>query len=192
MSREVRFLPFLLLALIFLLSSEFHSPDQLSLLAGTATPTATSTPLPSYLPIVLRDYAVTPSPTLAPRYTQSLFQFTLQNDRPTYIKNFANTAGCNWLGIAGQVFDLNGNVILNLIIHLEGGGLNVDTITGTRIEYGPGGYELYLGNTPINTTDVYRIQLRTSNGQPLSDVYVIPTFADCNKNLILANFLQNH
>jgi hypothetical protein len=84
--------------------------------------------------------------------------------------------------------------MLNLIVHLEGGGLNYDVFTGDPrfIAYGPGGYELYLGNTPINTAGVYRIQLRTSMGQPLSDVYVIPTFADCNRNLILANFVQNH
>ena len=190
MSREVRFLPFLLLAFFFLLSSRFHGPDQLAPMAETATPT--STPLPFYFPIVFRDYAVTPGLSPTPTRTRSPFQFTLQDGNPVYLKNFANTAGCNWLGIAGQVFDLNGNVMLNLIVHLEGGGLNVDTITGTRIEYGPGGYELYLGNTPINTADVYRIQLRTSVGQPLSDVYVVPTFADCNRNLILANFVQNH
>jgi hypothetical protein len=194
MSRLVRIAPFLPLLLVLLLGSGLYGPDQPAPLVETATPTptATSTRLPSYLPIVLRDYAVTPSPTLTPRYTLSPFQFTLQNGNPAYLKNFANTAGCNWLGIAGQVFDLNGNVIVNLLVHLEGGGLNVDAVTGSRIEYGPGGYELFLGSTPINTTDVYHIQLRSSQGQPLSDVYVIPTFADCNKNLILANFVQNH
>jgi len=190
MSREVRLAPFLLLALFFLLSSGFHGPNQFAPMAETAT--ATSTPLPFYFPAVYRDYAVTPGPSLTPTRTRSPYQFTLQNDRPTYVKNFANTAGCNWLGIAGQVYDLSGQPMLNLLVHLEGGGLNVDTITGPRIEYGLGGYELYLGNTPIDTTDVYRIQLRTSMGQPLSDIYVIPTFADCNKNLILANFVQNH
>jgi hypothetical protein len=116
----------------------------------------------------------------------------MQNDQPTYIKNFANTAGCGWMGIAGQVFDLNGNAMLNQIVHLEGGGLNVDAITGTRIEYGPSGYELYLGNQAKDTTDVFRVQLRSAQGQPLSEVYVIRTFADCNKNLILVNFVQNH
>ena len=177
---------------MFLLGSGLHGPDQLAPLAETATPT--STPLPFYFPIVFRDYAVTPGPSPTPTRTRSPFQFTLQDGNPVYLKNFANTAGCNWLGIAGQVFDLNGNVMLNLIVHLEGGGLNYDVITGDPrfLAYGPGGYELYLGNTPIDSTDRYRIQLRTSMGQPLSDVYVIPTFADCNRNLILANFVQNH
>jgi hypothetical protein len=190
MSREVRFLPFLLLALLFLLGSGLHGPDQLAPMAETATPT--STPLPFYFPIVFRDYAVTPGLSPTPTRTRSPYQFTLQNEGPTYLKNFANTAGCNWLGIAGQAFDLNGQPMLNLLVHLEGGGLNYDVVTGAFPAYGPGGYELYLGNTPIASTDRYRIQLRTSGGQPLSDVYVIPTFADCNRNLILANFVQNH
>ena len=82
--------------------------------------------------------------------------------------------------------------MLNLLVHVEGGGLNLDGFTGSFPAYGPGGYELVLGNTPVNTSDVYRIQLRTAVGQPLSDVYVIPTFADCKKNLVLANFVQNH
>lgn len=165
-------------------------------MASADTPTATATEAPlsqlAYFPVVLYDYGVTPLPTITLTRTLSPFPFTLQDGNPYYFQNFANTAGCNWLGIAGQVFDLSGNVMLNLIVHLEGGGLNMDAITGARIEYGPGGYELYLGNTPIDTTDVYRIQLRTATAQPLSDFYVIPTFADCKKNLVLVNFVQNH
>lgn len=164
--------------------------------ADTPTATATEAPLsqPAYFPVVLYDYGVTPLPTLTPTRTLSPFQFTLQDGNPSHLQNFANTAGCNWLGIAGQAFDLNGNPIQNLFVHLEGGGLNYDVFTGDPAfaAYGPAGYELYLGNTPVNTTNTYRIQLRTSIGQPLSDVYVTPTFADCNKNLILANFVQNH
>ena len=136
---------------------------------------------------------ITPTgPTRTPTKTRSTFQFTMQNDQPTYVKNFANTAGCGWMGIAGQVFDLNGNTMLNLLVHIEGGGLNYDAITGAKKDYGPGGYELYLGNQAKDTTDVFRVQLRSAQGQPLSDVYVIRTFADCNKNLILVNFVQNH
>lgn len=162
---------------------------------GTERPTATSTPTITLTPS--QTPTITPTgPTRTPTKTRSAFQFTMQNDQPAYLKNFANTAGCNWMGIAGQVFDLNGNAMLNQIVHLEGGGLNVDAITGTRIEYGPSGYELYLGNQAKDTTDVYRVQLRSAQGQPLSEVYVIRTFADCSatsgKNLILVNFVQNH
>jgi hypothetical protein len=119
------------------------------------------------------------------------FPFVLQNGQPTYIQNFANTAGCNWMGIAGQAFDLYGHPIIGLIVHIEGSGLNYDVFTGDPrfSAYGPGGYELYLGSTPINTTDVYRIQVRTQAGVPRSDFYFIPTFADCRRNLAIANFV---
>jgi hypothetical protein len=158
---------------------------------GTERPTVTSTPTITFTPS--KTPTLTPTgPTLTPSKTRSAFQFTLQNNQPSYLKNYANTAGCNWMGIAGQVFDLSGNVMLNLLVHLEGGGLNADAVTGSRIEYGPGGYELFLGAPAKDTTNTFRVQLRSAQGQPLSDVYVINTFADCNKNLILVNFVQNH
>jgi hypothetical protein len=160
---------------------------------GTERPTATSTPTITLTPS--QTPTITPTgPTRTPTKTRSAFQFTMQNDQPTYVKNFANTAGCNWLGIAGRVFDLNGNAMQNLIAHLEGGGLNYDVFVGDpRFNaYGPPAYELYISNQAKDTTDVFRVQLRSAQGQPLSDVYVIRTFADCNKNLILVNFVQNH
>ena len=133
-----------------------------------------------YLPLILKPYA-----------------FALQNGSPFYLRNFANTAGCNWQGIAGQVYDLNGRHVIGLVAHLEGGGLNIDALTGSKPEYGQSGYEFFLTSTPQTTTDMYRVQLRTAGGAPLSDVYVIPTFANtapdiCPKNLALVNFVQNH
>jgi len=69
--------------------------------------------------------------------------------------------------------------------------VGVESVTGSKPAYGPGGYELPFNNHPVQTTNVYRIQLRNA-GAPLSDTYVINTFSDCNKNLILVNFAQNH
>jgi hypothetical protein len=165
------------------------APDVTAALAGVNAAAVevqqTTTPV-SFLPLIARDYAAPPTGTLSP------FPFTLQDGSPTYLANFANNAGCNWQGMAGQAFNLSGQPILGLLVHLEGGGLNYDTLTGSKPEYGTGGYELFISNTPQTTTNTYRIQLRTGAGQPLSDSYVIPTFADCNKNLALVNFAQNH
>jgi hypothetical protein len=118
----------------------------------------------------------------------------MQNNQPTYTQNVANTAGCNWMGIAGQAFDLGGAPVQNLIVHVEGGGLNFDVVTGDprAAAYGPGAYEAVLSNKTADTTNTYRIQLRTITGQALSDVFNIQTFADCKKNLILVFFVQNH
>jgi hypothetical protein len=156
-------------------------------------PTETPTLTPSITRTPTRTPTVTPTgPTRTPTRTLSALPYTLQGNGPTYVTNFANSAGCNWQGIAGQVFDLAGKPVLGLLVHLEGGGLNYDTITGSKPEYGTGGYELFIGNSPQTTTNTYRVQLRTSAGQPLSDTYVIPTFQDCNRNLALVNYVQNH
>jgi len=159
----------------------------------TATATATETPrvtrtntrVPSRTP------THTPAgPTATRTPTRSAFQFTLQGS-PTYLTNFANTAGCNWMGIAGQAFNLSGQPVVGLLVHLDGGGVVVESVTGSKPAYGPGGYELPFNDHVQATTNVYRLQLRNA-GAPLSDTYVINTFADCNKNLILVNFAQNH
>jgi len=159
----------------------------------TERPTATSTP--TITPTPSRTPTLTPTgPTPTPTRTRSAFAFTIQNGNPTYLQNYTNTAGCAWMGIAGKVFDLTGNLMQALLVHLEGGSLNYDVIVGDpRFNaYGPPAYELYIGDQVKETTDTYRVQLRTTTGQPLSDVYLIRTFADCKKNLILVNFVQNH
>jgi hypothetical protein len=160
---------------------------------GTERPTSTHTP--TITPTPSRTPTITPTgPTRTPTWTRSASQFTMQNDQPTYLQNVFNTAQCNWMAVIGQAFDLKGSPMLNLIVHIEGGGLNYDVITGDPryVIYGPAGYELYIGNQVKDTTDVYRIQLRSQQGQPLSDVYVIRTYADCKKNAIMVNFVQNH
>ena len=120
------------------------------------------------------------------------FFFVFQPGSPAYLANTVNTAGCNWMGITGQAFDLLGKPVLGYYVHLEGGGLTVDAPTGGKPSVGPGGYEIVLSDHPIETTDTYRVQLRNASGQPLSDTYVIPTFGDCRRNWILVNFVQNH
>ncbi len=158
---------------------------------GTAKPTITQTPTITLTPSKTATFTPT-GPTPTPSRTLAPFNYLMQGGRPTYSVNWANTAQCAWLGIAGQAYDLGGRPVLGLYVHLEGGGLNVDAPTGSKTAYGPGGYELYLNNQVVNTTDIYKVQLRDSGGKALSDWYTIPTFADCAKNLIIVNFEQNH
>jgi hypothetical protein len=162
-----------------------ETPTETPRPTGTLTPTVTLTPS--------KTQTFTPTgPTPTPSRTLSPFNYLMQNGHPTYMQNWANTAGCSWLGIAGQVFDLSGRSVQGLYVHLEGGGLNVDAPTGAKPAYGPSGYELYLTDHVVNTTDIYKVQLRDSAGKALSDWYLVPTFQDCAKNLILVNFEQNH
>ena len=151
----------------------------------TATPTATSTK-PSPTPTKI-------GPTPKPTFTPSKFRYTLQPGSPTYLANFLNTSGCNWFGIVGRVFGLDSNPEINLTVHLEGGGVNADVVTGSGPSaLGPGGYQIPLADHPIDTTDTYHVQLRNNTGTPLSDVYSIRTFGDCPRNMVLVNFTQNH
>jgi hypothetical protein len=166
-------------------------------LTPTETPTLTLTPSKTLTPTA----TLTPSKTSSPTptgptptrtRTQAPYPYVLQNGRATYMANWSNTAGCKWLGMAGQVFDLNGRAVQGLYVHLEGGGLSLDGPTGAKTMYGPGGYELYLSDHVFNSTDTYKVQLRDGAGNALSDWYTIPTFEDCSKNLILVNFTQDH
>ena len=163
---------------------------------ATITPTPTETrPGPTITPSrtpTRTPTATLPGPTLTPSATRAPFNFVLQNSEPTYLANFINTAGCDWFGIAGQVFGLDNRPVIGLTIHVEGGGLSVDALTGSQPGIGPGGYEIPLGNHPVTTTDTYRVQLRNNTGTPLSDNLIVPTHGDCTKNLVLVNFVQNH
>jgi hypothetical protein len=127
-----------------------------------------------------------------PTHTRSAFSFNLLNDTATYLPNSINGSGCSWFGFAGQAFGLDGRPIIGLTVHLEGDGVSLDALTGSQPAIGPGGYEIPLGNHPVETSDVYRIQLRNNSGSPLSDDIVVPTFGDCRRNLVLVNFVQNH
>ncbi len=178
---------------------------------ATHTPTATDTPEPATAtlrPTSTRvGTAVTPGvtttgtltvtitpggPTPTATRTRSAFAYTLQNNSATYLANFINGSGCSWFGLAGQAFGLDGRPIIGLTVHLEGDGLSLDALTGSQPAIGPGGYEIPLGNHPVETSDIYTIQLRNNTGTPLSDNIVVETFGDCTRNLVLINFVQNH
>jgi Tol biopolymer transport system component len=118
------------------------------------------------------------------------FPFALTDEGISARPNFANAAGCDWLGMGGQAFARSGEPLAGLVVHLEGGGVVWDTLTGSKPEYGPGGYEIQIADFLATTTGVYRAQLRDPRGQPLSEWIAVDTFADCSKNLLMVNFAQ--
>jgi hypothetical protein len=151
----------------------------------TLTPTSTATK-PSPTPT-----RTGPTPTRTA--TRSVFAYTLQNGSPTYLANFLNTPACNWFGIVGRAFGLDNNPVINLTVHLEGGGINTDVLTGTGPSaLGVGSYQIPISDHPIDTTDVYHIVLRYNTGTAASEAYAIRTYGDCTKNLVMVNFVQNH
>jgi hypothetical protein len=152
----------------------------------TNTPTATNTPTstPTSTP--------TPGPSPTPTNTRSPYPFTLDQNSPMYTANYANNAGCNWLGVAGQVFDLNGDPVAAgaYLVWVTENGVNEQRYTGSVLAYGPSGWEVYLFDRPRVQT--HRIQLFSPSGTPVSEVYEFTTRASCNQNLVLVNFVQNH
>ena len=151
---------------------------------GSLTPTATGAATPT---------ATATNPTPTPSRTLSALSFTGEDGGPVYKANDVNPSGCDWSGVGGQVFDLAGQPVTGLLVSLEGAGPDpLLTLTGGAPAYGPGGYEFFLDIQPTDTVDVYRVQLVDTNEAPLSEPIPFDTFADCEKNLILINFVQNH
>jgi hypothetical protein len=149
----------------------------------TQTTTVTQTLSPTFTP------TVTPSPTL------ELMPFILIGE-PEFLSSalIRPSLGCEWLIIAGQVWDLQDAPVRGLTLHLFGelDGYEIDrfSLTGSATNYGESGYEFTLENMLVESQDTLFIQLVDSNGIPFSHPYVLETFNDCQKNLILVNFKQ--
>jgi hypothetical protein len=142
------------------------------------TPLAEETPIP---------------PTETP--FSGYYAFVLQNEinaiESTLIKP---NIGCDWIGVAGQVFDLQRRPVVGVRVWLRGTynnkTVNIYTLTMESSGYGPSGFELTLGEQPLNSIGKLSIQLLDQAGIPISDRIYFDTFEDCNKNLILINFKQ--
>ncbi|MBN1315299.1 MAG: hypothetical protein JXA42_07520 [Anaerolineales bacterium] len=163
-------------------------------LTPSLTPTfnPTKTPTPTETPTQTPTETPTPGPSPTPSQTRSPYPFTVDPNSPLYTANYANNAGCNWLGVAGQVFDMDGNPVPSgaYVIQVTENGLYEQTYTGGALAYGPSGWEIFINNVPrVNT---HRIQLFSPSGTPVSEVYEFSTRASCNQNLVIINFVQNH
>lgn len=126
--------------------------------------------------------------------------YVLQVMNPHYLANFTHSElGCDWLGVGGQVFNREGVVQKDIIIK-AGGDLNgspvIEQMTmpladpDIDIAYGPGGFELTLANSPAESDSTLWIQLFSLEGKPLSEQIFLITYDDCQKNLLLMNFVE--
>jgi len=161
----------------------------------TATPTVTETasPMPTETPIPTA--TLTPMPTPAVSKTPSGAAIVPQPDSPKFTTNFANTKACQWMGVAGQVFDNETKgAVTGLAVRIGGqlSGIPFDltSLTGSAPAYGPGGYELVLSDHPIASTKTLWIQLLDTAGVPLSDKVYFDTSDKCSENLVLFNWDQ--
>ncbi len=164
----------------------------------TPTPGYTSTPTPTSPPTSTATATSTFTPM--PTNTATPVPYSVQIMNPYYLENFTHEdLGCNWLGIAGQIFDRGGQVQKNIIIKAGGkiNGIPVEEdmsmpLANPEIDtaYGPGGYELTLASAPADTQLTAWIQLYNLTGDPLTERIFFVTYKECQKNLILMNFIE--
>lgn len=138
----------------------------------TATMTFTNTPVPT----------VDMGPTLSP------FPFALKDNQIIFTSNFANSAGCAWQGIGGQVTDMNGQPLGGVRIHVFGSGIDFYSVSGSNTLYGLSGWEIPVSNL-INTNS-YFVELQTPQGTVISPQQQVTFPSDCARNLALVNFVQ--
>jgi len=158
------------------------------------TPTPEITATPSYTP------TATATGTPEPTFTPTAVPYSLQLMNPYYLKNFTHDdLGCDWLGVAGQIFNLEGKVQKDIVIR-AGGEINGTPVVEEMamplaepeidLAYGPGGFELTLADLLADTESEVWIQLFSLEGDTLSDKIYLTTYDDCQKNLILLNFVE--
>jgi hypothetical protein len=155
------------------------TPGASSTPSDTPTPPETFTPTPTETPS---------GPTATFTATTSPFPFDLRENQVIFTQNFANTAGCAWQGIGGQVFDLSGNPLPGLQVHVYGGDIDRFIQSGANTLYGPAGWEQQVANA-INTNRYY-VELVTSQGTTVSPRVEVTFPSDCARNLALVNFIQ--
>jgi hypothetical protein len=144
---------------------------------------STRTPRPS---LVL---TLPSTPTGTPTVTRHPYPFKLSDAGVVFMEYFFSST-CDWLGIAGEVLDQEGEPITGIAVVLNGGGFqNVVTTSGSRPDYAPSGWEHFLDSQVKE--GIFLIQLyQVQDGQswPVSEQVEVRTRKDCRANLVYLVF----
>ncbi|MDR3574181.1 MAG: hypothetical protein P4L50_09975 [Anaerolineaceae bacterium] len=174
----------------------------------TATPTVTIPVTPSDTPIPLTPTNTLPGPlatsTVNPQFTatptddaNAYYTFAVQSPPEAVAATlFSTERGCQWMGVAGRVLDMQGRPVTGLIVQLSGvlgqSLINETSLTGLALQFGQSGYEFKLADTPIQSQGTLWVRLVDQANLPLSPKIHFDTYTDCSKNQILINFKQVH
>ena len=162
------------------------SQTPFSLATDPFAPTGTMTPT----------FAPTLTPTITQTQTREVLPFVLFGEQETMSSALIRPQlDCDWLVIAGQVWDLQGDPVTDSVsVHLFGelNGYEIDQYRspGTEEAYGESGYEFALEGFVLDSAESLYIQLVDADNFPLSNPYLLQTYEDCQQNLILVNFKQ--
>jgi len=165
-----------------------------------AIPLATSAPLVemSQTPATSPVQSVPPTslPLVAKSFNLASYPpYRLQPGTPAAMANFIlPAAGCNWMGVGGQAFNLSGQPVNQLVVEvggtMSGGEVFHLALTGNEPNLGPAGFLVTLSDHPIATSGSLWILLYDLAGQPLTNKIYLSTYQDCTRNFILVNFFE--
>jgi hypothetical protein len=152
----------------------------------TAVPTNTPRPpRPTNTPRPTVVFTLPPTETGTPTATRHPYPFRLSDDGVTFTSYYFSSS-CDWLGIAGEVVDQEGEPITDIAVVLNGGGFqNQVTYSGQASAYAPSGWEHFLD---VRVKEgIFLIQL-WNRGEPVSEQVEVRTRADCRANLVYLVF----
>ncbi|MFZ3079319.1 MAG: hypothetical protein WA109_06505 [Bellilinea sp.] len=158
-------------------------------------PTAVPSPTTAVL-IVAGTPAAAQSPLPTSETTKpGKFAFGLQAEPQGISASlYEPTRGCAWMGVAGRVFDIQNRPVKGIRVAINGWlgnrSIKLLSLTGTALQYGLSGYEFTLADAPRATVGQLTIQLFDQSDLPLSDLIVLDTYVECERNLILVDFKQ--
>ncbi len=158
------------------------------------TPTHTETPRPTRTPVATRTH--TPTPT-RPGPTFSPFKYTKTNDEIRFTGDPYGAVCGTWMGVAGQVLDVDGSPLPGVTVVGWGGPIPEQEkrpfVSGSsrRINdiYGSlAAYEIFIG-APGDFDFIIQVY---ENGQPVSDFIRLRMRLDCRADLAIVNLQRNH
>jgi hypothetical protein len=153
-------------------------------------PTETSTPNPT-----IEKESPTQIPSPVPTKTNPENILKVQQGSPVAISNFAHPElGCNWMGLAGQIIDVDSQPVKDIVVEvggtLEGMPIFGLAVTGESSVYGPGGFEIKLENEPIASDDTLWVAVYDLEGNKIISPVYFSTYSGCERNLIIMNFVK--
>lgn len=159
----------------------------------TAEPVIDTTPTPEI--ISGTPMAVSTDLTVTETIIPGGYAFTTQNDpQAISVGLYDSTRGCNWMGVAGRAFDIQNRPVTGIRVYLsgelDGKIIQLSSLTGTAVQYGPSGYEFTLSDSLLASEGSLSVRLLDQADMVLSAKVHFDTFEDCSKNLILIDFKE--
>ncbi len=163
---------------------------------STETPLPTLTSTPTNLPEPTATYTPAPTKTPVPSPTATVFtpKYVLQEGSPAYQRGWMHDSlDCSWMGVAGQIFGPKDQPVTDMVVvvtgELAGQPLDLLGVAGAETGYGPGGYEVELAGQPLGSSGALAVRLYGMDGNPQSEPVTFDTYADCEKNLVVINWV---